>query len=806
MTFLNAAALVVGIDNYKSVSRLEGAASDALDAVLWLTRIGVPPERIRLHTNPSVSVPFGVRSGQATWDAIWNSIADLSVESGDYFYVFFAGHGLYIPKQGAIFLTEEWHERGAAHANISIRKFVDFFRTFDFSDQFVFVDACQNLSNPAIMISALDARGPGLGYPDPDDTRALTLCCSASQGQYAYSVDGRGLLIPTLIRHLYDSAEEGYAPRHTWGNVIHDWQTGERALDLRSVFNGVRSEVNEVASSQGTQHPTIELLGRAKSEAFSIIQKLPSGPIERATIRVLPESGLDELVLNLRPPVTELSLPLSNIQPPFPVEVALPCFGQVTANCIPKPGWTADPSSVLRPMTPGNSEMVFVLRRRGAPPDAAEPSEPDTEKDKLAHDADGLGPAQGSFAFSITMLNDSGEAVAGLPSDVFDYLSHALPLPHELGVDVLYRPTGLDIVCGLTGITAAGTYAQEWRRSLADFFSGHDTRIEPFLAPMGVPGDQFKPNLKIHLERGGAESLGGFIADGVKVKLARFGVASKQVSIEIPLRDLERFQFYKLRSGAWRVSIDLPWGSWSESVELDDDATVVWLPDRLLNEPLRNRMISRRLVQVGALLFERDERPGKPQPAERSRDGSLSQIWRLGDRHFLVPLGPWGHRTGPHLLATTRDGTMRVEPWSDMDWPEWDLLITAGRLQDVDLPSALARLAEAKDLGALPSQWELLLIALCYAAYAQSDADTFYALTLLQTPNAYDTPDMRLLERHFGESHSYEAYDRIHDGIGLPLFRWGLPLLAEYTSKTIPEGAAVQSSEWTVLELRMQYA
>jgi hypothetical protein len=108
-------ALVVGIDEYddQRLRRLQGAAADALAAVAWLRKLGVPDRQIRLHVAPAAATrpaveAIGLPHAEATKPAINRSISELRrVQGGTRLFVFLCGHGLYEPAGGRVFLTQE---------------------------------------------------------------------------------------------------------------------------------------------------------------------------------------------------------------------------------------------------------------------------------------------------------------------------------------------------------------------------------------------------------------------------------------------------------------------------------------------------------------------------------------------------------------------------------------------------------------------------------------------------------------------------------------------------------------------------
>jgi hypothetical protein len=123
----------------------------------------------------------------------------------------------------------------------------------------------------------------------------------------------------------------------------------------------------------------------------------------------------------------------------------------------------------------------------------------------------------------------------------------------------------------------------------------------------------------------------------------------------------------------------------------------------------------------------------------------------------------------------------RVEPLSDVEYPEWDLLVASGKLYAIN-PEAATALTEEK--------WfdELLGLAGAYAVYAclPKDPQGFQpylrtVLSNLQQRVDHNSPDLELLDlylRH-GPTGSFSAdpvLKRLATAKAIPLFRWGVSL------------------------------
>jgi uncharacterized caspase-like protein len=150
-------ALVIGVDRYWTERAcLKGAVRDALWMRDWLldpARGNVPEENLTLVLAPregGAAPPDGIDAAPATYTGIANAIHDLiqrSGGSGDRLYVYYAGHGLAArvdqSDENAIVATD--FTNVVTTNTMSLRSLWEYFETFQFADQFFFVDACRNI-------------------------------------------------------------------------------------------------------------------------------------------------------------------------------------------------------------------------------------------------------------------------------------------------------------------------------------------------------------------------------------------------------------------------------------------------------------------------------------------------------------------------------------------------------------------------------------------------------------------------------------------------------------------------------------
>jgi hypothetical protein len=263
------------------------------------------------------------------------------------------------------------------------------------------------------------------------------------------------------------------------------------------------------------------------------------------------------------------------------------------------------------------------------------------------------------------------------------------------------------------------------------------------------------------------------------------------------------------------VRLTLPWGSWHDRVVADTASPVrVTLPATVGLPPLRVRVLA-----------EHPERPDSRRFAVTAlgNEGLIGEIRDAGGR----PIGPLDHADAASLprwgaYAATADlvfplnadgavvldlaGEPRAEPLSWTREPNWDKLVSSGRLD------ALSDV-EAKQL--TNAKWEsaLLGVAGAYACYARERDVLPVVLSNLRQLD-HELPDLPILDaaldRSNGTRRSEAAreLEALEASGGVPLFRWGVgmgvlaaehydvPALAERYRELEPR--LVEVSVWTL--------
>lgn len=282
-------ALVIGIDRYdkpEEMPSLTGAAADAVAAVQWLRRLGVPADQILLHAAPSDATKpaldaLGVPYSPARSVQVFESIAKLdAVKTGTRLYVFLSGHGLFEPSSHRLFLLQD-AGKGYQLFNLGIEAYGDLFLSWPFRRQFLFMDGCQNYPYSLTERQRIEAAGPPGIRADftPDPNNSLIACFAASQGQTADEVNGRGALLNRLLPAL--------DPDDPWLWAVDlDFGTGRRTVDLRKlIYRHLLEQVERDTANRSRQRLAASPLGAAESEECWPVMALPGCPSSRASRR-----------------------------------------------------------------------------------------------------------------------------------------------------------------------------------------------------------------------------------------------------------------------------------------------------------------------------------------------------------------------------------------------------------------------------------------------------------------------------------------------------------------------------------------
>jgi len=682
----NAAALVVGIDRYddNGIPILSGSIHDGKIAVAWLRKIGVPVARIHLHASPCPALPAdldGVPILSARLDDILGSLDALSRDRGDQLFLFLSGHGLNVPGAtgGAIFLARDYGS-GLPNSlkNMRMQGYIQWMLSWQFRDQFLFYDACQNPSTSIGRVSLVKAIDPPMLDALPVTfTGGMLACFSASPGQTAWAGTGDGVLVRHVLEELDPDALAGMAPdAQQQDSVMYDWSTGSRRLDLRSLFGAIIAPAitEEAAKAGNAQTPICIPYGTATASPFSPILELPDEPTSDITVTLLPveaAAAVKALRLSIQTPPRNAFLPDAGKELVNPLLCKGPVATEVRASCTPKEGskWrTLDsPQTAILGDKPATITFTFYPT-----PPAGPPGPPDM--------------------YNIRVTGSDGSPSFPLGAAAYEQIAktNALNADFEEGVSFTTHENGPDIGfdANIAGAhERAATVANDWLCAIRQHVA--DQAMSAILFPPGTDPEGKSPNIRFSLAEGGAVGLGGFLGDLKSVAVVAVG--DNDPALILSLSEIEQHPVERVDPGPHRVTIDLPWGRWSRLIYPRDDGSQAHcaLPPRIGREPLRNAWLR---SAGGENLPSVDAQTGR-----RIATGLTAAIVTLGQ---IV------------------DNDDRVEPFSRTTLPEWDVLFSAARL-DVVSESRIRDLASDPPADLKAEERALLLLGLGHTALAQ---------------------------------------------------------------------------------------
>lgn len=785
-------ALVVGIDAYDHVRQLTGAVHDAVAAVGWLRRLGVPDEQILLHAAPHAGSKRAVDSLGLTYAGcaradFWPSFDILSQHSGPRLFVILAGHGLYEPGGDRVFLTQDAAAEGIVR-NLGIDWYTRFLRGQAYTRQFVVMDGCLNLpyshSKRASFVAGVE---PGVALPPPRVGVLQVFCYGAAQGQRALEKDGHGLFLHHLLRTIdLDQPDE---------NCLDvDERRGVFQLDLnRAVVDVVAPTVSKEAAAEGRlQQPGIQVLSDGPTPPVLAVAEITPPAAARVRVEVRPDAAVGDL--------TQLQLWADNATwrrrlpiPPEPVvrvpyESMLPVGLQVAVRCRVGPDgkWSQQEFVAEK-----DRDVVFELE---PPPSAAQPES----------------------VVEVQTVGSLGHVVPGMTDTAYQHVATVLG---EIGTGIVLEPHE-------TGpVLRSSPHLRAWMPQVAQRIAQTINRYTDDNVSVVIRGaDLGAPETAVGmpLTFDEARELAGLLMDDDVITMGEQAVAPTALVLR-PTVEVD--------PGPVVVRIDLPWGEWVSRVDAEAGTTTsVPLPRSVGVPPLRVRLLGdrswsfdqpRTVVALGPKACEgpvlvgdepRGELTASTEPSETWR-GPLSTAKTGADRWSAVVAVP---HQGDELrfplnehgaLGVALDGSPRAEPLSLTQSHHWDRLISSGRLDDLG-PDEAESLTHDK--------WSAPLLGLAgaYSCFAQgSDTNLSHVLGNLEQLDD-QIPDLAVIrgvmDRRTGHWDA-AMRDRLIDlarRSAVPAFRWGVPwgvLAAEYYE--VPELLAqlralesglVTGSVWTM--------
>ncbi|MPZ72132.1 MAG: hypothetical protein GEU74_02700 [Nitriliruptorales bacterium] len=794
-------ALVVGIDRYDdpSLASLDGAVADAVDAVTWLRALGVPDEQILLHASPSEASKgpldaLGVPFSASREPDIWASVHRLTqVRGGTRLFVFLSGHGLYEPTKGRLFLTQEAGALGT-YNNLGIDLYVRLLLSTGFTRTFLFMDGCQNYPYTETKRQQIDAAiYGGVVPPTPRPGNSLAAAFAAKQGQRAAEINGRGAFLHRLLQALDITRPFPDA-------LDLDFASGRQSLDLRRVISDdVRPAVERAAGAltppvdQSPQLVPYGALGADDPCPVLMLPDVETGVISIDLAPVDASSVVDTIELQVmfrpwsqrlpRPRGTPLSIPIT---------ARVPVGEHANIRCLTASGtpWDVIHPTVDVPVT-GEHPVHFELSPRDVGQAAGE-SEP---------------PAQHQSVIGVKTLTHQGGLAPALGRTEYEQLGRTLGSSMHDGAQVapgvhlnVYE-SGPEFVVDRGAEAAAGRVAAVAAEVLRDVMSS-DVIIATD-ASSEIPAAEAR--VEVLLGEHGAAGLAGPLARRAVLEVDVPGDETVWETVhEISLAELEREGGFGVPPGRVRLSVNLPWGSWRKTVDAHvAHSSVVQLPTQVGAPPLRVRLGAAGWPGGYAVVGGAGDapparaRPGvlatssvEMRPAPGSSPGwvltAADNLAHKGhDGGWMASVGVAPATVFPlspvrSLAIDALDAFSRVEPLTDVPLPEWDMLVCAGRIEDIDpdgLTELLASASVDEVLGLAAAhalhgrrQWKQLaevLDELRRREWLGLDVD------LLATSLATHTgggPDSTLVERLAARAARGEV----------PILRWGVALALQF--------------------------
>ncbi|WP_193763230.1 caspase family protein [Methylorubrum sp. Q1] len=774
-----ARALVVGVEAYDlaEIPQLSGATADAIGACRWLTDIGVAPDAIHLHLSPA-SPPApddlafqgtSIRFADATWRSVWRSLNALTQAKGDRLFIVMSGHGIMVPPQEPALLLQDYGVDNDFSANLGVSRFIDFFLSMNFPEQFLFCDACENYVASPTLRSRVRPRGPPDETVTPRADTGLAAAFSASPGQRAYEDQGRGLMMSRLLAALDPDRLLRLGdddPVHQ--AVSYDWNTGELRLPLdRLMQDVIAPEVSEAAQ---------RLKGAAQTPRATASGAVRCGPIltwsaERladVTVDARPDRDralLESVRLVTIAPTWNHVLSIPPVA--LPATLRLPEGVDVVAQARGRnPERPPEPPRLDASVNSSTVDLVFTIleptRGRRARADYAE-----------------------LMSFNLRTVAPTGNPTYNAHRIYADERAGRLmERAKDLGLKFVRHEHGPDLLLQRQRRSILGDYEpaiwsaseEEGARAFAAEWAGLVAEINNELvvvAPPGTPAQDVLPTVRIEVP----PTLPGALAESATLLLEAEGDDPVRLPLNGPM-------LLTLLPGAYRVSIDLPWGHWSRTSIVKvrgpggGEPAVIELPNEIGRPPLRNGFFARR--------------------------GDATVVWEFYD---VVP-GGLIQFAGFEIAALPRQRFAiearagRVEPFSNIGHPAWDAFFSAGRLDWLSREGLLELLHAKAPSEERKTETDLLRLAAAYALAMSPEGAAMLKFPKFRKPVA-GALDVEVLRTAF-QGGRPDLLLHLREG-RRPLLRWGwdlmkvraedVPGLAEQSARQLP------GSVWTALKL-----
>jgi Caspase domain len=771
-------ALVVGIDVYDDpgIRSLNAAASDALHFVQWLIKEKVPPKQILFHAAPTVTTEQTIKAAglsflDAKLDSITKTVSTtLSVQKGQRLIVFLSGHGLYQPRQGRMFLLQDFSNKRPI--NLGLDWYIKHFLSLDFTDQFLCMDGCMNYAFADGQAPTVDAMGiSGLPAPIPMPGNRLASLIAAKPGQLAMEtpIGDAGVMTKHLLKAIDLQQPE------CLHNVVYDFVSGRGMIDFAKVFNQVLASVTKETSDQTPVFNDGESDGWGWTPGNPVVFfefDFPQPPLH-LEVDVAPKDVLADLG---RLKITESVSPYREVVLP---QVA-PGIGLPWKNLVPRDSrWkvTSDLIATSTWVSLGEPQEIIVQK-----------SEAVTLRFRQKKPA-----PSGEVFVRVVSRDANGQPVGNMGFNLYQKLEK------RLGTGVRFtkfehHETGPQFVSKLKHLTKTTVLAEKWAFGMIELDEPVVHQISWYSESSEQTVDD-RASLTLIPPMGGMSRLVGPITSNVFLEIkpnSKVDITSESRSLQ--LTEVTRNKQF-LAPGVWRLRIELPWGFWENTVSLSKGEHVLLrLPDQVGHAPLRV-LFQDQLGRLGIKDNFRQHNPGiKPaEPSEEEaarfevstvlvqsevrprmlptlpeflledslettsqnkdffdrhaknlsrkqsfgmmpmtrhlRKGLAGQMWEfqrqvrpplhtaaialLDARQLLAFPLPHNRSSGMFfpMAVEIKDHQVRVEPLSDLDLSAWDLLISTSQLDQLDMAAIYAL---------LDSKWEqpLLGLAGAYALHA----------------------------------------------------------------------------------------
>jgi S-(hydroxymethyl)glutathione synthase len=463
------------------------------------------------------------------------------------------------------------------------------------------------------------------------------------------------------------------------------------------------------------------------------------------------------------------------------------------------------PPDQIRIQAQHQTQVLFNLQPE-TPPLQPEPPPPSSGSPEPPPSSSG--PRE---AYNLRLLAPDGN-VAFIFPQIYSDMTNTLGLSEfPKGVRTERHEYGLDFFIGDAGLDATRDLARRWASRVRQHPLAR--QYELVLAPPGRSVPRSRPNLRFDWGKSSPGRLAGFL---LKQKLVF--VEPAQAPEQPPpwqggdqgdysLQDLFDLDEIQVRRGLTRIRIDLPWGRWTDTVDvIGSEVATVSVPSSIGTPSLRVGLAPHSPTTEALILSYRDRWRYEYAETVWIRDTQFNRLALEGYEQLR-----FAQNQGRSFIVDMAGEIPRVEPFSATDTIEWDLLVGKGRL-DALPPSALCDLCSRWARGeASDANDELFGLVVAYAAYAGAHwnelASVLARVATLGGEKIIDYAILHALRQGFDHSKPADPSSQLGSRLAageLPLFQWGVALARDLfadqiESLRVAAAQLVPSSVWTCL-------